>query len=141
MNIILGELNVELTLAHEFRQLITYIESEYSRKSKDIGVNYPANHVFDDEKSVKWNREQVEAENTKKTIQRDKLRLERMAMYDTVYEYLKLYIEEYLEVKELSASFVRSIKVYLENHHDSDWPCAVDGFLELLRLYGKELSK
>lgn len=140
MNIILGELKVELTLAHEFRPLITYIESEYSRKSREIGVNYPANHVFDEEKSVKWNREQVEAENIKKTTQRDKLRLERMAMYDTLYEYLKLYIEEYLGVKQVSASFVRCIKVYLENHHDSDWPCALDGFLELLLLYKKELS-
>lgn len=141
MKVIIGDLKVELTLAHEFRQIVTYIESEYSRKSKEIGVNYPPTHVFDEDMSVKWNREKVESENANKIAQRDKLRLERKVMYDTMYEYLKLYVEEYLGEKEVSATFVNHMREYLRNHHDSDWPCAVDGFLEILLLYKGELSK
>lgn len=39
-----------------------YYKIKYPSK-KDYGETYQANHIFDEEKSVKWNREEVERRN------------------------------------------------------------------------------
>ena len=82
MKIEIGDLKVNLYDGSEFKQIITYIESNYATKAKEIGVDYPPNHVFDEEQSVRWNREKVEQSNLAKRTERDQLRLEKLNMYD-----------------------------------------------------------
>lgn len=139
MKIEIGDLKVDLYDGSEFKQIITYIESNYATKAKEVGVDYASNHVFDDEQSVRWNREKVEESNLAKRTQRDQLRLEKLNMYDKMNSYLQSYIADYLADETVSLDFANTVRTCLRSWHDYEWPDYLDEYLELLKAYKKEL--
>lgn len=141
MRLEIGELNVEIVNSVDFRKVITYIDSDYSRKCKEVGVNYTPEHVFDEDKSVKWNREQIAIRNDEKNKLRDIIRLEKITRYKELYRYMKTYIAEFLELPELSDEAFDAIHSFLQSAYDHDWPNELDSLIVLLYTFKKELSK
>lgn len=135
LKVVIGDFNHELSSGHEFRDVITYIESVYATRCKEIGTDYPKGHVFDEENSVKWNREKVESENARKSSERDAARLLRMQMRDRLYDYIKLYVEAELNIKVLDMSLIDNLVTYLKDHFDYEWPNHLDETLELIKSF------
>lgn len=97
----------------------------FSTKPKEPFKIYPENYVFDEDKSVKWNREQVKIKNEEYAL--EKIRLEELEeqtkdkltediakmLYNNVY----LQDEIFLSVSQLKLIIKYAIE-YTENNYD-----------------------
>lgn len=75
--------------------------------SIDRKVYFKPNHIFDEDKSVKWNREEVERRNNNIYKQRQEDKKEKAKLYNDVEESIKKYIVQQINVTEEKA-----IKIY-----------------------------
>ncbi len=78
---------------NELELLYTKWQAKQNENYKSIPNLYPSSYVFDEDKSVKWNREKVIEENkkiedTKKEFKKQ-LNESREKFYDALYQYIK----------------------------------------------------
>jgi len=85
---------------------------------------YPTDYVFDEDKSVKWNREKVIEENVK--IENNKIEFKRQLnesrekFYDALYQYIKEDCDSGND-KTLTRKLFDKITEYIYSNHEDDY--------------------
>lgn len=95
---------MKLCIEDLIEKLHTYVEYYINI---DRGVYFKPNHIFDEDKSVKWNKEEVERRNNNIYKQRQEDKKEKAKLYNDVEESIKKYIVQQINVTEEKA-----IKIY-----------------------------
>ena len=79
-----------------------YVKAALATIPEDI-KKYGKNHIFDEDKSVKWNREEVEKRNAVYENKRLELQDKRLSSFDTFYQSIIIYVQEELSVSQKKA--------------------------------------
>jgi hypothetical protein len=87
-------------------------------------------HVFDEEKSVKWNREQVEAYN-KKTAELRREAVEcRAQSYKNLDEAVIDYLMQYEAESTTPRAVIKEVVIRAQKDHDDDWWNYLNDYVE-----------
>ncbi len=85
---------------------------------------YTTNYVFDEDRSVKWNREKVIEENKKieeaRKVFEKQLKESREKFYDALYQYIKEDCDSGND-KTLNRKLFDKITEYIYNNHEDDY--------------------
>lgn len=81
---------------------------------------YKENHVFDEEKSVKWNREEVKRRNDEKRERGQKYFSKRAEMYNAFVDIVHQYIENELHLPRSKAEDLWSL---CREHYENEPMC------------------
>lgn len=102
---------------------------------------YSPSHIFDENKSVRWNKEEVERQNFITKVDREKCRTERFNAINTAKEHIIDYLCS--ECCSISKSKIAALFSYFYDNfysNDSDFSidCVIDSCLELLEIFSRE---
>ena len=109
---------------NELELLYDKWQAKQNENYKNIPNLYPSSYVFDEDKSVKWNREKVIEENkkideSKKEFKRQ-LKESREKFYDALYQYIKEDCDSGND-KTLTRKLFDKITEYIYNNHEDDY--------------------
>lgn len=105
---------------NELELLYDKWQAKQNENYKNIPNLYPSSYVFDEDKSVKWNREKVIEENkkideSKKEFEKQ-LKESREKFYDALYQYIK----EDCDIT-LTKKLFDKITTYIYDNHEDDY--------------------
>lgn len=122
----------------DFRVVVNHIEAVYRDKCREIGTDYRESHVFDEEKSVKWNRAEVVRLNQEKKDARNQAAILRvnsnMVMHKAVQKYIEhslAYCRKENQNYSLTERQVEHIIQYLRSPYDYEWYSGLDTLIAL----------
>ena len=116
-----------ITCPHDIYNELVDIEKQIPLPG---GKPKPITHVFDEEKSVKWNREQVEAYN-KKTAELRREAVEcRAQSHRNLDKAVVNYMVEYEADSDTPRAVVEKVVARAQQDHDDDWWNYLSDYLE-----------
>lgn len=101
---------------------------------------YPVNYVFDETKSVKWNREEAVKANESYTIERNRLIMIAQSFYSSFKNAAIVYIEQETGLADIQAA---AILEYALDRFDNDGSIAddIDDLIELHKFLVTDVVK
>ena len=97
-------------------ELYEFADDWYKFSCKPAVQKYGKAHVFDENKSVKWNKEEVERRNILHDEEVKQLQKEKNILFNKLVYSVKLYIIEETKVKKATADKIYN---YLYNEYHS----------------------
>lgn len=97
----------------DFKEIAADMEKMYSMSCKPSFARVKEGHVFDEDKSVKWNREQVELNNEKYDSEVKKLNTEKNRVRDTLLDEMYEAIVEYVGKKHINKDKAKKFGIML----------------------------
>ena len=93
--------------------------------------HYNPGYIFDVDKSVRWNREQVDIANKARTAESTRLIAERNKLYDQVVDIVKAYIVQEANCNQTELNIIYNYVT----EHDSYTDDFIDTLDEVIELY------
>lgn len=133
-----SNVQIHINYGAEFRNVVNHIEAIYRAKCREIGTDYPESHVFDEEQSVKWNREEVLRQNQEKKDARNAAAILRVNSNLVMHKAVQKYIERSLaycrkgnQNYSLTEKQTEHIIQYLRSPYDHEWYSGLDTLIAL----------
>lgn len=118
---------------------IKLYEDELKKSFKPTVSKVPTGYVFDEEKSVRWNREQVDERNKAYTSERNRFYEERSKLFEDIHYKEISRIVQSLHVSDPCAERIWD---FVRNHKDSLYECLdfTEDLIDLLKDIVKEIN-
>ena len=135
MQVVIDKFSGNINSGRDFSEVLSYINSTRRDALRAIGVSYSAQHIFDAEKSVIWNRQMVIERNNAKAVARSIVNRSYNEMRRALTCYVHKYCENFLDQKSLEFGCVEEILTGLEEMFGDDWPKMLDINLNIIKTF------
>ena len=133
-----SNVQIHINYGAEFRNVVNHIEAIYRAKCREIGTDYSESHVFDEEQSVKWNREEVLRQNQEKKDARNAAAILRvnsnLVMRKAIQKYIErssAYCRKDHQSYSLTENQIKHIIQFLRSAYDHEWYSGLDTLIAL----------
>lgn len=118
----------------DFGVVENFIDAESYQRIQPFRVTYKPSHVFDADKSVNWNRQEVDIRNKQNIDARNRCLAEKNECCKILNEALHQYVAAELNRPSIPFGSIMSLYAYLRDNFDHEWYKYLDETLVLIRI-------
>lgn len=124
----MNDSNIRIVVSDDIAKAIKSIEFMYP---DSYLTQYAPNHVFDEEKTVKWNREEVIRKNAENKLKVENERKLKAQAYEALQEAVIRYIQNYSSDVVFTRAAAEKIIEAAKDQRDDSWHIWLDDFIDL----------